>query len=170
VESHFLLGCSHKIPNQASVTSKLSCHGIAAPSMASGLPRRNTVASNTILDPYSQGLSRHVLPHATPRFFAGHGHRSWCGSPNIASILLATRDGTSTPCSGGHTQDQSMYVLSSGVVMVFSLDFLSKGQGHPFIAVELSIGCHPSCIRRGNLRTMCGSRTGGWSLPCVMSD
>jgi hypothetical protein len=20
------------------------------------------------------------------------------------------------------------------------------------------------------LRTMCGSRTGGWSLPCVMSD
>jgi hypothetical protein len=21
-----------------------------------------------------------------------------------------------------------------------------------------------------NLRTMCGSRTGGWSLPCVMSD
>jgi hypothetical protein len=23
---------------------------------------------------------------------------------------------------------------------------------------------------RGRLRTMCGSRTGGWSLPCVMSD
>jgi hypothetical protein len=23
---------------------------------------------------------------------------------------------------------------------------------------------------RGWLRTMCGSRTGGWSLPCVMSD
>jgi hypothetical protein len=22
----------------------------------------------------------------------------------------------------------------------------------------------------GRLRTMCGSRTGGWSLPCVMSD
>jgi hypothetical protein len=22
----------------------------------------------------------------------------------------------------------------------------------------------------GALRTMCGSRTGGWSLPCVMSD
>jgi hypothetical protein len=21
-----------------------------------------------------------------------------------------------------------------------------------------------------NVRTMCGSRTGGWSLPCVMSD
>jgi hypothetical protein len=21
-----------------------------------------------------------------------------------------------------------------------------------------------------HLRTMCGSRTGGWSLPCVMSD
>jgi hypothetical protein len=24
--------------------------------------------------------------------------------------------------------------------------------------------------RRARLRTMCGSRTGGWSLPCVMSD
>jgi hypothetical protein len=24
--------------------------------------------------------------------------------------------------------------------------------------------------RRRNVRTMCGSRTGGWSLPCVMSD
>jgi hypothetical protein len=23
---------------------------------------------------------------------------------------------------------------------------------------------------RRRLRTMCGSRTGGWSLPCVMSD
>jgi hypothetical protein len=23
---------------------------------------------------------------------------------------------------------------------------------------------------RGRLRTMCGSRTGGWSLPCVISD
>jgi hypothetical protein len=22
----------------------------------------------------------------------------------------------------------------------------------------------------GSVRTMCGSRTGGWSLPCVMSD
>jgi hypothetical protein len=24
--------------------------------------------------------------------------------------------------------------------------------------------------KKGKLRTMCGSRTGGWSLPCVMSD
>jgi hypothetical protein len=24
--------------------------------------------------------------------------------------------------------------------------------------------------QRGDVRTMCGSRTGGWSLPCVMSD
>jgi hypothetical protein len=23
---------------------------------------------------------------------------------------------------------------------------------------------------RGRLRTMCGSRTGGWSLPCVICD
>jgi hypothetical protein len=25
-------------------------------------------------------------------------------------------------------------------------------------------------VERGLVRTMCGSRTGGWSLPCVMSD
>jgi hypothetical protein len=25
-------------------------------------------------------------------------------------------------------------------------------------------------VDRGMMKTMCGSRTGGWSLPCVMSD
>jgi hypothetical protein len=30
---------------------------------------------------------------------------------------------------------------------------------------------HPTVLRLCRiLRTMCGSRTGGWSLPCVMSD
>jgi hypothetical protein len=75
VESHLLLGCSHKIPNRASVISELSCRGIAAPNMASGLSRRSTVASNTTLGPCSQGPSRHVLPYAAPGFFAGCGHR-----------------------------------------------------------------------------------------------
>jgi hypothetical protein len=28
----------------------------------------------------------------------------------------------------------------------------------------------PSIPEPTPLRTMCGSRTGGWSLPCVMSD
>jgi hypothetical protein len=27
-----------------------------------------------------------------------------------------------------------------------------------------------NCEKRSMLRTMCGSRTGGWSLPCVISD
>jgi hypothetical protein len=85
VESHLLLGCSHKIPNWASVTSELSCRGIAAPSMASGLSRHSTVASNTTLGPCSQGPSRHVLPHATPGFFAGCGHKDWRSSLNFAS-------------------------------------------------------------------------------------
>jgi hypothetical protein len=26
------------------------------------------------------------------------------------------------------------------------------------------------CTETRGMRTMCGSRTGGWSLPCVMSD
>jgi hypothetical protein len=45
-------------------------------------------------------------------------------------------------------------------VRFFSFSFLS---GH-FVWV---LSMHSS---RGRLRTMCGSRTSGWSLPCVMSD
>jgi hypothetical protein len=30
--------------------------------------------------------------------------------------------------------------------------------------------CVVNALIKGRLRTMCGSRTGGWSLPCVMSD
>jgi hypothetical protein len=61
VESHLLLGCSHKIPNWTSFTS--------------GLSRCSTVVSNTTLVPLSQGPSRHVLPHAAPRFLAGRAQR-----------------------------------------------------------------------------------------------
>jgi hypothetical protein len=125
--------------------------------MAFGLPRRSTVASNTTLGPCSQGLLRHVLPHVAPGFFAGCGHRDWWSSLNFTSILLAPRDDTLAPCSGGHTQDQGMSVLSSGVAMVFLLGSGSKDPGHLFIEVELSIGHHPSSRRHGNLicNTVC---------------
>jgi hypothetical protein len=138
-----LLGFSHKIPNGTSSTS--------------GLPRRSTVASNTILGPCSQGPSRHVLPHAAPGFFARCGHRGWWSSPNFASILLAPRYDTLAPCSGGRTEDQGMTILSSGVAMVFLLGSGSKDPCHLFIALELSIG-HRSPYRRcGNLicNTIC---------------
>jgi hypothetical protein len=101
VESHILLGCSHKIPNGTSSALDLS--------------RCSTATSNTILGLYSQGLSRHVLPHAAPGFFDGHGHKGWWSSPNFASILLASRDDISALCSGGHTQSQGVTILSSGV-------------------------------------------------------
>jgi hypothetical protein len=97
VESHLLLGFSHKIPNWASVTS--------------GLSRRSTVVSNTTSDPCSQGPSRHVLPHAAPGFLAGRGHKDWWSSPNFASILLAPRDGTLALRSGGRTRDQGVAKL-----------------------------------------------------------
>jgi hypothetical protein len=93
MESHLLLGCSHKIPNRASITSEPSRYGVIAPSMAFGLSRRSTVASNTTSGPCSQGPSMHVLPHAAPGFFAMRGHRVW-SSPNFASILLDPRDDT----------------------------------------------------------------------------
>jgi hypothetical protein len=75
VESHLLLGCSHKIPNRASVTLELSCHGVTASNMVLSLPRRSTVAFNTTLGPErhgypwvptDQGLSR--LRQAGPTY------------------------------------------------------------------------------------------------------
>jgi hypothetical protein len=92
VESHLLLGCSHKIPNWTSVTSGLSQHNIVVP--------------NTTLGPFSQGPSRHVLPYATPGFLARCGRRDWWSSPNFTSILLAPGDDTLALCSGGRTHDQ----------------------------------------------------------------
>jgi hypothetical protein len=97
VESHLLLGCSHKIPNWSSFTL--------------GLSRRCTLASNTSSGPCSQGPSRDVLPHVAPGFLAGRGHRDWWSSPNIASILLAPRDDTLALCSGGRTHYQGIAKL-----------------------------------------------------------
>jgi hypothetical protein len=97
VESHLLLGCSHKFPNGTS--------------SAFDLPQCSTVASNTILGPCSQCPSRHVLPHVAPGFLAGRGHKGWWSSPNFASILLAPRNDTLDPCSGGRTQDQGTTIL-----------------------------------------------------------
>jgi hypothetical protein len=131
LESHLLLGCSHKIPSRSSVTSKLCCRDAAVHSMALGLSRCSTVVSNTILGLCSQGLSRHVLPHAAPGFFAGCGHRGWWSSPNFASILLSPRDDILALCSGGRTQSQGMTILSSGVAMVFSPGLASQGSKTP---------------------------------------
>jgi hypothetical protein len=35
---------------------------------------------------------------------------------------------------------------------------------------QTAVGCGLREYDGGLMRTMCGSRTGGWSLPCVMSD
>jgi hypothetical protein len=73
VESHLFLGCSHKIPNGTSSAFDLS--------------QCSTATSNTILGLCSQGLTRHVLPHAAPGFFAGRGRKGWWSSHNFTSIL-----------------------------------------------------------------------------------
>jgi hypothetical protein len=106
VEFHLLLGCSHKIPKGTSSAFDLS--------------RCSTATSNTILGLCSQGLSRHVLPHAAPGFFAGRGRKGWWSSPNFTSILLASRDAISNLCSGGRTQSQGVTILSSAVATVLS--------------------------------------------------
>jgi hypothetical protein len=168
VESHLMLGCSHKIPNRDSVTSKPPCRDTAVPSMAFGLPRHSIVASYTTSGPCSQGPSRHVLPHAAPGFFTGSRHRDWWSSPNFASILLAPRDDTGVPCSGGRTQDQGMTILSSGVAMVFQFGSSSKDPGLLFIAMELSIGHHSLHRWRGDLiRTLFAHGARGL---CLLSE
>jgi hypothetical protein len=108
VESHLLLGCSHKIPNGASSTFDLS--------------RCSTATSNTILGLSLQGPLWRVLPHAAPRFFAGCGYTGRWSYPNFASILLASSDDTSALHSGGCTQIQGEIVLSTKVSMVPSPD------------------------------------------------
>jgi hypothetical protein len=105
MESHLLLGCSHKIPNGTSSAFDLS--------------RCSTVIYNTILGLSSRDLSRHVLPHATPRCFTGRGSTGWWSSSNFASILLASRDDTSSLYPGGRTQSQGVAILSTRVAMVF---------------------------------------------------
>jgi hypothetical protein len=50
-------------------------------------------------------------------------------------------------------------------------EYASGSAGHPggyFIDCESALGVMIGW--RALLWTMCGSRTGGWSLPCVMSD
>jgi hypothetical protein len=111
VESHLLLGFSHKIPNGTSSAFDLS--------------QCSTSTSNTILGLCSQGLSRHVLPHVALGFFVGRGRKGWWSSPNFARILLASGDDISNLCSGGRTQSQGVTILSSGVAMVLSLDLAS---------------------------------------------
>jgi hypothetical protein len=108
VESHLLLGCSHKIPNGTS--------------SAFDLPWCSTATSNTILVLSLQGPSWHVLPHAAPGFFAGREGTGRWNSLNFASILLASSDDTSALRSGGRTQSQGETILSTGVAMVPSLD------------------------------------------------
>jgi hypothetical protein len=108
VGSHLFLGCSHKVPNGTSFAFDLSWY--------------STATSNTILGLSLQGPSWHVLPHAAPGFFAGcEGTGRW-SSPNFASILLASSDGTSALRSGGRTQSQGGTILSTAIAMVPSLD------------------------------------------------
>jgi hypothetical protein len=127
MESHLLLGCSHKIRNGTSSAFDLS--------------RCSTVTSNTILGLQSQGMSRHILPYVAPGFFDGRGCKGWWSSPIFASILLAPRDDISALCSG-RTQSQGATILSSGVAMVFSMCLASQGSRTPSLATELSVSHH----------------------------
>jgi hypothetical protein len=70
VESHLLLGCSHKIPNGTNSTFDL--------------PRCSAATSNTILGLSLQGPSWHVLPHAAPGFFVG-------ASVQVDGVLLTSQ-------------------------------------------------------------------------------
>jgi hypothetical protein len=111
VESHLLLGCSHKRPNGTSSAFDLS--------------RCSTATSNTILGLSSQGPPWHVLPHAAVGFFAGCRCTGQWSSPNFASILVASSDATSVLHSGGRIQSQGETIISTKVAMVPSPDLAS---------------------------------------------
>jgi hypothetical protein len=122
----------------STVFSLAGCHT----SSAFDLSRCSTVTYNTILGLSLRDLSRHVLPHAALGFFAGRGSAGWWSSSNFASILLASRDDTSSLYSGGRTQSQGVTILSTRVAKVFFLDLASwRGLG-AYLAKELSIGGH----------------------------
>jgi hypothetical protein len=55
-----------------------------------------------------------------------------------------------------------------GVSFVILLEELEVG--YPLLVVGYHVFILDTCESVAILRTMCGSRTGGWSLPCVMSD
>jgi hypothetical protein len=112
VESHLLIGHSHKIPNGTSSAFDLS--------------RCSTATSNTILGLSLQGPSWHVLPQAAPRFFVGRECTGRWSSPNFASILLASSDDTLALHSGGRTQSQGETILSTEVAMVPSPNLASR--------------------------------------------
>jgi hypothetical protein len=126
----------HKIPSWASITLGLSQCNTVISSMASGL--------------HSQGLSRHVLPHAAPGFLARRRWSGWWSSPNFASILLAPDDDDLALCSGGQTQAQGTKKLLSYLVSI------SGANGELCcclcIAAELGLGCCLHLSWRGVLR------------------
>jgi hypothetical protein len=53
-------------------------------------------------------------------------------------------------------------------MIILSLKIFSKDYG---LCIKKDAQRHAKRRKkRIKVRTMCGSRTGGWSLPCVMSD
>jgi hypothetical protein len=60
-----------------------------------------------------------------------------------------------------------------GLDIVGPLRKAPGGYTHLLVAIDKFskwVEVRPITNLRAELRTMCGSRTGGWSLPCVMSD
>jgi hypothetical protein len=165
VESHLLLGCSHKIPNGTSSAFDLS--------------RCSTATSITILGLCSQGLSRHVLPHAALGFFTRRGRKGWWSSPSFASIPLASRDDISALCSGGRTQIHGITTLSSGVAMVFSMGLASQGSRTPIYSSRAqrqspsntSMTCQPyqDTVCTWSTRSLSATGGSGTSTTCLMT-
>jgi hypothetical protein len=47
---------------------------------------------------------------------------------------------------------------------------MMEGDWIAMLGVPLIAAGNPEAAAGEEVRTMCGSRTGGWSPPCVMSD
>jgi hypothetical protein len=65
------------------------------------------------------------------------------------------------------------YNLHIGLFDVWGIDFMGpfkNSHGYEYILVMVDYVSKWVEAMLSYVRTMCGSRTGGWSLPCVMSD
>jgi hypothetical protein len=105
-----------------------------------------------------------------PIAFSGADH--WIHIPDPSSYPLVVE-----PIVEGALLPQTLIDGGSGLNIIFEtpkkmdFDFWRLIEcDEPFFGIVPGKAAYPMGRVSLPVRTMCGSRTGGWSLPCVMSD
>jgi hypothetical protein len=96
----------------------------------------------------------------------------WIGGCSLLEHGFFSDVSSRCPCPRGPRLVPPQVILLFAFLLVFDhlLEFsFSRFFSFPFL-FRYQMCVLPMHSSRGRLRTMCGSRTGGWSLPGVMSD